>query len=187
MDECGPYLYDLYLYNWGEPLLNKEIFNMVKYSKRFNIRVIISTNLKYFNDKICSELLESGLDELIVSLDGASQASVSKYQTGNNFNEVIDNLKSLVDRKKKLKVNTLKITWRFLVNSYNEGEIRQAKILSQQIGLDKIGFNKFRCDMGSELLFSSEEQFLNVKDWLPVNESFSGYNYSKKENTSIFI
>ena len=71
------------------------------------------------------------------------------------------------------------------MNSYNEGEIRQAKILSQQIGLDKIGFNKFRCDMGSELLLNNEEQFLNVKDWLPVNESFSVYNYSKKEKKKI--
>lgn len=185
MDECGPYLYHLHLYNWGEPLLNKEIFKMVRYSKRFKLKVIISTNLKYFNDKICSELVDSGVDDIIVSLDGASQASVNRYQVGNNFKEVIDNMKRLVDRKKELKLNTPHITWRFLVNSFNEGEIEQAKTISQKIGVDKIRFNKFRCDMGNELLLNSEEQFVNAEEWLPADESLSMYDYSKKEKKKI--
>jgi radical SAM protein with 4Fe4S-binding SPASM domain len=185
MDECGPYLYNLSLYNWGEPLINKEIFKMVRYSKTFKINVAISTNLNNFNDKICSELLDSGVDDLIVSLDGASQESVSKYQIGNNFKKVIDNMKRLVDRKKELKLNAPKITWLFLVDSSNEGEIEQAKILSQQIGVDRINFSKIRCDTGNELLLNNEEQFLNVEEWLPENESLSMYNFSKKEKKKI--
>jgi len=73
MDECGPYLWEVNLYNWGEPLLNKELFEMVKYSKIFKVRVSISTNLNHFNDSICSDLVLSGVDEVVVSLDGTSQ------------------------------------------------------------------------------------------------------------------
>lgn len=39
LDECGPYLYKLELYNWGEPLLNPNFFAMVQYAKRFGILV----------------------------------------------------------------------------------------------------------------------------------------------------
>ena len=73
MDEIGDYLWILNLYNWGEPLLNKELFRMVRYAKQKKIDVVISTNLNIFNDDICSEMINSGLDQLIVSLDGTSQ------------------------------------------------------------------------------------------------------------------
>lgn len=180
IDECGPYLYKLDLFNWGEPFLNKDIFKMVRYAKKFKIKVIISSNLKHFNEKVCSELIKSGVDDLIVSLDGTSQESVNKYQVGNDFNEVISNIKKLVKEKKAL--NSIKpiIQWRFLVNRYNENEIEEAKDLAKEIGVDKLEITIFRCDMGNELLFTSKEQFENVQEWLPGNETLSMYDYPNK-------
>ena len=180
MDECGPYLWELNLYNWGEPLLNKELFEMVKYSKSFKVNVSISTNLNHFNHSICSDLVLSGLDHLVVSLDGASQESVSKYQVGNDFKKVVANIKKLANCKRELNKKTPIIVWRFLVNKYSEKEIKIAKKLSRQIGVDELKINKFRCDMGKELLFDNDEQFKNVSKWLPTNESFSYYDYEKR-------
>lgn len=185
MDECGPYLWNLDLYNWGEPLLNKELFEMVKYAKSFKVNVSISTNLNHFNDSICSDLVLSGLDHVIVSLDGASQESVSKYQVGNDFYKVVANIKRLANCKKDLNKKTPIITWRFLVNRYSENEIESAKRLSQEIGVDELKINKFRCDMGKELLFDNDEQFKNVSSWLPTNESLSYYDYTKKRKKKI--
>jgi len=185
MDECGPYLWELDLYNWGEPLLNKELFEMVKYAKAYKVRVAISTNLNHFNDSICSDLVLSGVDEVIVSLDGASQESVSRYQVGSNINKVIANIKKLANCKKKLDKKTPCITWRYLVNRFNECEIGDAKKLSREIGIDKLKFNKFRCDMGKELLLDNGEQFENVSSWLPTNESLSYYDYAGKKKKKI--
>ena len=106
MDECGPYLWELNLYNWGEPLLNKELFEMVKYSKNFKVNVSISTNLNHFNNSICSDLVLSGLDHVVVSLDGTSQESVSKYQVGNDFKKVVANIKKLTNCKRELNKKT---------------------------------------------------------------------------------
>ena len=180
IDECGPYLYELDLYNWGEPFLNKDIFEMVRYAKKFKIKVNISSNLKHFDEKICSELVKSGVDHLIVSLDGTSQESVNRYQVGNDFEEVVSNINKLAKMKKVL--NSIKpfIQWRFLVNRYNEEEIDDAKDLAKEIGVDKLEITIFRCDMGNELLFNSREQFENVQDWLPGNETLSMYDYSNK-------
>jgi radical SAM protein with 4Fe4S-binding SPASM domain len=185
MDECGPYLWEVNLYNWGEPLLNKELFEMVKYSKIFKVRVSISTNLNHFNNSICSDLVLSGVDEVVVSLDGTSQESVSKYQVGNDFKKVVANIKRLANCKKELNKKTPAITWRFLVNSFNENEIGNAKKLSREIGVDNLKINKFRCDMGKELLFDDDEQFKNVSSWLPTNESLSYYDYAQKRKKKI--
>ena len=185
MDECGPYLWELNLYNWGEPLLNKELFEMVKYAKSFKVRISISTNLNHFNNSICSDLVLSGLDEVVVSLDGTSQESVSTYQVGNDFNKVVANIVKLANCKKNLNKKKPIITWRFLVNRYNENEIGKAKKLSKEIGVDQLKINKFRCDMGKELLFNNDQQFKNVSIWLPTNESLSYFNYAEKTKRKI--
>ena len=158
---------------------------MVRYAKIYKVKVCISTNLNHFNYAICSELVLSGVDKVIVSLDGASQESVSQYQVGSDFSKVIANIKKLANCKKELNSKTPVIAWRFLVNSYNENEIDIAKRLSKEIGVDELKFNKFRCDMGRELLLDNDEQFRNVSSWLPSNESLSYYDYTKKKKKKI--
>jgi radical SAM protein with 4Fe4S-binding SPASM domain len=180
MEECGPYLWELDLFNWGEPLLNPELFEMVRYAKRFKVRVTVSTNLNHFNDFICSDLVTSGLDEVVISLDGSSQKSVAKYQVGNDFNNVIANIKKLAGCRKELNQDTPRITWRFLVNRYNENEIAEAEYLSKAVGVDRLKIDKFRCDMGKELLLDNDQKFNNVGYWLPLNESLPSYNYTKR-------
>jgi radical SAM protein with 4Fe4S-binding SPASM domain len=185
IDECGPYVYELSLFNWGEPLLNTDIFKMVRYAKQYKIRVLISTNLKHFNDTICAEFIHSGVDNVVVSLDGASQESVTKYQVGNDFEKIITNMGKLVSYKRKINVNKPSITWRFLINRFNEHEQEKAGRLSKKIGIDVLKFNKFRCDMGRELTLSNEEQYSDVKNWLPQDESLSMYDYSRKKKKKI--
>ena len=180
IDECGPFLWEIYLYNWGEPLLNKDIFKMVRYARQMRIDVTVSTNLNHFNDNICNNLIKSGLNKLIISLYGASQESVEKYQEGNNLELVIKNVKQIVYMKEKLKSNSPFIQWRFMVNKYNEDEIEKAKELSKRLKIDKLELGFFRCDMAKEVFLNSEAQYENVKAWLPNNEKLSMYDYSQK-------
>ncbi|NQU77938.1 radical SAM protein, partial [Candidatus Falkowbacteria bacterium] len=177
IDECGAYLYHIDLFNWGEPLLNPEIFKMIRYAKDHKIDVAISSNLNHFNDKICENIITSGLDTLIISLDGGSQESSEKYQKHNNFSNVIENIKKIVQKKQELKKNTPFIQWRFLVNSYNYHEIPKARKLAHQLKINKLELAPFRCDMGQELFLKDKSQIENVKSWLPPEESFSMYNY----------
>lgn len=181
IDECGPYVYELSLYNWGEPLLNSDLFKMVRYAKKFKVRVVISTNLKQFNGDICADMIESGLDDVVVSLDGASQESVAKYQIGNDYEKVLANMKALISHKRRLNAKKPSVTWRFLVNRFNEHETDKAQEISREIGVDSVKFNKFRCDMGNELFLDDGQQFANVRDWLPRDEALSMYDYGRKK------
>jgi radical SAM protein with 4Fe4S-binding SPASM domain len=185
IDECGSYIWEIDLFNWGEPLLNKEIFKMINYARKMKIDVTISTNLNHFNEDICSNLIESGLNRLIISLDGASQDTVEKYQKGCNFDSVVNNIKKIVHMKEILGSRKPFIVWRFLINRYNENEIERAKKLSEELNIDELEIGAFRCDMGKEILLNNEAQYENVKSWLPVNEELSMYDYKRKKRKGI--
>jgi radical SAM protein with 4Fe4S-binding SPASM domain len=185
IDECGPYLRKIDLFNWGEPLLNNRIFRMISYAKENKISVEISSNLSFLDDDICDGIIRSGLDKLIVSLHGASDKSTSKYRKGGDFDTVASNMKKLIQRKRELISTSPFVQWRFLVNKFNEKEIPRARELAEELGVDLLEFGPFRCDMGAELLLDAKAQFENVKPWLPEDESLSMYDYSKQGKKAV--
>ena len=180
IDEIGDYLLILELYNWGEPLLNKGFFEMIRYARNKNIIVTTSSNLNVFDDEMSRELIQSGLNLLMVSLDGASQETVETYQRGNNFAEVVGNIRRIVKEKRRLKSRKPLVQWKFFVTKYTEKEVLEAKRLAEEIGVNYIEFAKILCDMSQRFFLDPESQFENIKDWLPQNERYSAYNNNSK-------
>lgn len=187
VDELGDYLLMVELYNWGEPFLNKDFFRMVKYARNHEILVTTSSNLNVFDEKICNDLLDSGLNILMVSLDGASQETVETYQRGNNFAKVFSNIKEIVKKKRNLNVRKPLLQWKFFVTRFTEKEVPKAKKLAKDVGVDYIEFAKLLCDMSQRFFLDPKSQFKNVKDWLPKNEQYSAYssNLRKKKKSLI--
>jgi MoaA/NifB/PqqE/SkfB family radical SAM enzyme len=88
----------------GEPLLNPDIFKMVRYFRGISqsARIRISTNgmrLRYFSPE---EVLRSGVSEIDVALDGATAATHESYRQGSSFEEICESLKNLCATKKRL-------------------------------------------------------------------------------------
>lgn len=184
LEELGDYLIQISLYNWGEPLLNKDIFKMIRTAKSRGITTVLSTTLNPFNEKIRENLVTSGLDVLIVSLDGASQESVEKYQRGNNFKAVLQAMESIVETKERLNSSSPLVQWRYMVNRYNEHEIPKANRISEKLGI-VLELSKMSCDMSREIFMDPEEQFENVESWLPENERYSLYDSEKRRRKKI--
>ena len=67
IDELGAYLYRVDLHNWGEPLLNDEIYRMISYARAHNIEVRVSSNLNVIDWVKAEKLVKSGLDVLITN------------------------------------------------------------------------------------------------------------------------
>lgn len=173
LDELGAYLYEIDLCNWGESLLNEEIYDMIRYAHEYDIKVSLSTNLNFF-DKIKAErLIKSGLDHLIVSLSGTNQESYQKYHIGGKFNKVIEGINELVKVKKVLHIPTPFITWRFLVMKHNENEITEAKKKAVDLSVDEFQLLRIHGDMGYELFLDREKMVKKVADWLPYNEKYN--------------
>jgi len=167
-----PSLKVIILFNWGEPLLHHEIFNIIKESVSRNIYTITHTNfsIKQKPD-FFEQLVNSGLHQLVISADGASQESYEKYRVKGNFDWVINNIRYTVAAKKKLKKRDPKIVWKFLVNKSNEHEIDYAKNTAGSLGIeimfDKMGLSDDIPDIEFPgTLLERKEQ------WLPKNSKY---------------
>ena len=69
VDEAGDTLLYIILWSWGEPLLNKDLPKMAAYAREKGILTVSSTNLNRLTQEFAEELVDSGLDALIIALD----------------------------------------------------------------------------------------------------------------------
>jgi len=166
IDKLGMYLIHIDLCNWGEPFLNEEIFDMVLYAKRFLIHIKIDTNFTIFDEEKAEKLLNSGLDKIILSIDGASRETYPVYRVGGDFDKVIKNIKILVKKREEMKKNKPFIEWQFLVFRHNEHEIEKARKLAEELGVDTIGFTA---------------PYVRRLNWLSTLEPFRSKHYEIKD------
>ena len=161
VDELRDYLFQVDLYLWGEPLLNKQILSMINYCHRWKIRTRISTHFSLM--KVDYEgLVRSGLDELIVSLDGASPETYDVYRIGGKFGLVIDNIRRLSDAKSRLGSKNPEIVWQYLVMAHNDKEIQKAKDMAKSLGV-RLRIVPARAGIGESILKDHEEN--SYKGW----------------------
>ncbi|MFH1249400.1 MAG: radical SAM protein [archaeon] len=139
-DQFSPYIIHLRLWNWGEPLLNKNLFKMISYAKKQGVFVNTSTNSFFLTKDNAAEIVKSRLDEIIISLDGASEKTYRKYRKNGSFKKVIEALQTLVAQKKKENTKYPAIKLQFIVMKHNEHEIKDAIKLAKKIGVDSIFF-----------------------------------------------
>lgn len=132
------YLHNVLFYFQGEPFLNPNFLKLVKIANHHNIYTITSTNAHYITDDIANDIVTSKLDKLIISIDGASQATYQNYRVGGMLNKVIDGTNAVLNAKKKLKSNTPFVVWQFVVFKTNEHEIDTIKVMAKEIGVNKI-------------------------------------------------
>ena len=114
------------LHNFGEPLMDPDFVWKVKYAKLHHIsRVSTNTNGSLLNPKLNKQLILSGLDELYISLDAATQKTYQKIRIGLPYQKVIKNIKSLIKLKKQLKLDHPKIILDFLKFDLNQSETQK--------------------------------------------------------------
>lgn len=180
IDEIGDYLYVVRLDSWGEPLLNREIFDMIAYAKKKRISVNFSTNFNIFCQEMAEEMVRSHLNELYVSLDGTTQKTYETYRRGGNLKRVIENILLLQKVKKKRNSPVPYIILKFMVMRHNEHELIQARELADRLEVEQFMQGPMHVDMGK--LLDEDISSLIAKDfsWLPKNESLSRYDYEKK-------
>ena len=106
---------------------------MVGYASERNIYTATSSNGHYFNDINCQQTVESGLNRLIISIDGTNQESYSKYRIGGDLKKVVEGTKNMVQWKKKLKSRTPFIIWQFVVFRHNEHEVEDIALGQAQV------------------------------------------------------
>jgi radical SAM protein with 4Fe4S-binding SPASM domain len=135
LDDIGKGVEILYLWNQGEPLLNSELTEMIAYAKRKGIFTIISVNGSLLK-KYAEELVASNLDELIVSLDGASPETFKLYRRGGDFSEIIEGVKRVVQVRGRKSIPLISL--QFLLLKHNIREIASFRHLAKSAGVDRV-------------------------------------------------
>jgi radical SAM protein with 4Fe4S-binding SPASM domain len=170
IDDIYKELLYLIFYFQGEPYLNPDFLEMVKYASGKGIYTATSTNAHYLTDENARKTVESGLDRLIISIDGTTQEVYQQYRVGGNLNKVLEGAKNIVKWKKALNSKTPFVFFQFLVVRPNEHQIADIKKLAKEIGVDEVRFKTAQ-------VYDYEN---DPNGLIPVNEKYSRY----KKNTA---
>jgi pyruvate-formate lyase-activating enzyme len=134
----GPYAIGVYFCNYGEPLLNLNTPNLIRLAKNYLVGTALSTSLsvrKFDADAY----VESGLDYMVLSIDGATQPVYERFRRNGNLELVFSNIRKLVEAKRRLRKRTPVLSWNFLAFEHNAHEISLAASMAR-----KLGVNQFR-------------------------------------------
>ena len=140
IDEIHKELLYLIFYFQGEPYLNPDFLEMVKYASDQGIYTATSTNAHYLTSEAAKRTVESGLDRLIISIDGTTQGVYKQYRIGGNIDTVLEGAKNIVKWKKALNSKTPFVFFQFLVVKHNEHQIEEIKKMAKEIGVDEVRF-----------------------------------------------
>lgn len=138
IDELHRDLSFLIFYFQGEPYINPDFLEMVKYASQRGIYTITSTNGHFLNEENARKTIESGLDRLIISVDGSTQEVYEQYRKSGKLEVVLQGARNVVKWKKALKSKTPHLIFQFLVVRPNEHQIPEIYKLAEEIGIDEV-------------------------------------------------
>ena len=122
IDEIAPFAELIYLHGLGEPLLHPKIFEFIKYAKKKGLRVGISTNVMLLDKTKSRKLLDSGIDYVILAMDGATKETYEKIRVGGKFEQVEQNIRQFLQLKKERERKPFTVI-QFITMEENEKEI----------------------------------------------------------------
>jgi radical SAM protein with 4Fe4S-binding SPASM domain len=140
VDQIYRKLWYMIFYFQGEPYLHPDFTALVSYAASKKIYTSTSTNAHYLDDENARKTVESGLDRLIISIDGSTQEVYSSYRIGGSLNKVIDGTKNIIKWKKILKSSKPYVVFQFLVVRPNEHQTEEIKKMADELGVDDVAF-----------------------------------------------
>jgi radical SAM protein with 4Fe4S-binding SPASM domain len=170
IDELADRVIYVVLFNQGEPYLNRQFNEFIAYAKRRGLYVTTSTNVHYFDEKIAEATVASGLDAIIISVDGATQETYSRYRVGGSLEKVLAGTHNLVAAKKHLHSKTPYIFMQFIVMKHNEHELGAMKKFAAELGVDRLLKKTVQVETLEE-----------AKEWLPTEEHFRRYHLTQDD------
>ena len=140
LDQLSPTLSYLNFYFQGEPFIHNDILDFISKASQKGIYTSTSTNAHFITEKRAQEIVRSGLDRILISIDGTTQDVYEQYRVHGTLQKVLDGTKNLIEARKNLNSSTPHIIFQFLVVRPNEHQIEEAKQLANDYKVDEIRF-----------------------------------------------
>ncbi len=164
IDQVSPFVTYINFYFQGEPFIHPKFLELVKMASDKKMYSSTSTNAHFLHDELARKTVESGLDRLIISIDGTSQEVYEQYRIHGKLDKVLEGTRNIIAWKKKLKSRTPYLIFQFLVVRPNEHQVEDVKRLGKEIGVDAVRFKT-----------AQVYDFENGNPLIPLNEKFSRY------------
>ncbi len=164
IDELKGHLLYLTFYFQGEPYLNPKFLEMVAYASAKNIYTSTSTNAHYLSSENAKQTVLSGLDRLIISIDGTTQETYQSYRIGGSLSKVIEGTRNIVKWKQALQSQTPHVVFQFLVVGPNEHQTEEVRRLANELGVDEVKYKT-----------AQVYDYENGNSLIPQNQQFSRY------------
>ncbi len=162
----------------NEPLLNPHLADMVNYAHKNNIYTVISTNAVLLDEKKSRQLLDSGLDEILLCLDGTHKESYEPFRRGADFDRVFQNIKKFCELKRKSGKRKPFVEMQFILTKLNQGEVGEIKKISGELGVDRLRIKSFAL---SEYAYTKDEIGELSERFLPDDLRYSAkIRYEKR-------
>ena len=174
IDELSDTLLYLIFYFQGEPYLHKDFLELVSYASKKGIYTATSTNAHFLTDAMAEKTVRSGLDRLIISIDGTTQETYQSYRKGGKLEKVLAGAENIVKWKKKLNSQTPHTIFQFLVVKPNEHQIDELHKLAKDMGIDEVG-----------LKTAQIYDYENGSDLMPTIDKYSRYKSNEDGTFSI--
>lgn len=172
--EIGDTLLYLTFYFQGEPYLHKDFLQMVQMATARGIYTSTSTNAHYLSYENSLATVRSGLDRLIVSIDGTTQEVYQQYRVGGKLDKVLEGTRNILRAKKELGSSTPHVIFQFLVVKPNEHQMTDVRRLARELGVDELRFKTAQ-------IYDYEEG----SDLIPENDHYSRYRKESNGKWSI--
>lgn len=152
------------LFFQGEPYINKNLPEMIRYAQSKSIYVSISTNGHFVSEKKVYSIVENAPDKLIFSMDGLDEESYQNYRVGGSFKKADEGLRMLIKKRNELKKEKPFVEFQFIVMRQNEHMLDDVIKYGKNVGVDKVVFKTMQV--------SSYE---NAVHFLPLNRKYMRY------------
>ena len=140
LEEVKETAWVMQFYFQGEPLLNRDLPQMIREAHDAGLFTIVSTNAQAMSEEMAQALVGAGLDRIIVSMDGLTEESYNAYRVGGSLEKCKAALRWLSGQKSKVKSRKPIIELQCLRLKSNEQEWALFEREYKALGADRLVF-----------------------------------------------
>ncbi len=164
VDENRTRLLWMNLFLQGEPFLHPDLTRMIAYASRARIHTTVSTNGHFLDGQTARDIVHSGLDRLIVSIDGADQESYAVYRRGGDLERVIRGVREVIRARREMNKVLPRVIIQFLITRKNEQQLPAVRQLVRKLGADRLEIKSMQLGIGAD-----------PGEWIPSIPRYSRY------------
>lgn len=164
IDAVAKHAFYLTFYFQGEPYINPNFLNLVNYASNKGLYTATSTNAHFLTPEVAEQTVRSGLDRMIISVDGTSQEVYEQYRRRGSLDKVLEGTKNIIEAKKRLKSATPFVIFQFLVVKPNEHQVPDIEQMAKDYEVDEL-----------RLKTAQIYDYKKGSPLIPENEAYSRY------------